>query len=85
AQIILGTWLGGAFRPTLVASAGRLVAASARTALLFLALCCGTGVGVASLLGWNWQTLVLSTAPGGVTEMALTAKYLGTDVALITA
>ena len=32
-----------------------------------------------------WQTMVLATAPGSVTEMALTAKILDEGVAVVTA
>lgn len=42
-------------------------------------------VALALILGLDWELMVLSAAPGGVTEMALTAKFLGLDVALITA
>lgn len=33
----------------------------------------------------HWQVFVLGAAPGGVVEMALTAKALNEDVALVTA
>lgn len=50
-----------------------------------LALTSIMAVIVSRMAGLSWELMVLGTAPGGVTEMALTAKFLGQDVALITA
>lgn len=85
AQVLLGTWLGSSFRRSLFASAGRMIGASIASTLLFVALTTIVAFVLARILGLNWENLVLGAAPGGVTEMALTAKYLGLDVALITA
>ncbi|MCR4265166.1 AbrB family transcriptional regulator [Nitratireductor sp. ZSWI3] len=85
AQIVLGTWLGSTFRRELFAEGGRLVVASIASALLLLAIVSACAVGLAAASGQNWEVLVLGAAPGGVTEMALTAKYLGVDLALVTA
>jgi uncharacterized membrane protein AbrB (regulator of aidB expression) len=40
---------------------------------------------VSALTGIDWQIMVLATAPGSVTEMALTAKILHQGVAIVTA
>jgi hypothetical protein len=85
AQIVLGTWLGSTFRRQLFVEGGRLVLASIVSALLLLAVVSACAVGLAAATGQNWEVLVLGAAPGGVTEMALTAKYLGVDLALVTA
>jgi uncharacterized protein len=85
AQIVLGTWLGSTFRRELFQKTGQLVTVSMMTTLLLLLISSFTAVIVAEIFGLSWETLVLGAAPGGVTEMALTAKYLGKDVALITA
>lgn len=85
AQILLGTWLGSTFRRSLFRSAGRMIGAIVVSTLLFVALTSAVAVALAVALQMNWENLVLGAAPGGVTEMALTAKYLGLDVALITA
>jgi len=37
------------------------------------------------LTGQSWQVMILSTAPGSVTEMALTAKILQEGLAIVTA
>jgi membrane AbrB-like protein len=85
AQILLGTWLGSTFRRSLFTSAGRFVIASAATTLLLIVLCAATGTILSLISDIPWETLVLGAAPGGVTEMALTARFLHQDVAMITA
>ncbi|WP_107677944.1 AbrB family transcriptional regulator [Agrobacterium sp. LAD9] len=84
-QVVLGVWLGSTFRRSLFKTAGRLVITSILSTLLLLAMTCAVAVVIAAALGLEWELMVLSAAPGGVTEMALTAKFLGQDVALITA
>lgn len=85
AQVLLGTWLGSTFRRSLFRSAGRMIGSVMVSTVIFLAMTGALGVTLAGLLSMGWQELVLGAAPGGVTEMALTAKFLGLDVALITA
>lgn len=85
AQIVLGTWLGSNFKRELFNSAGRLVAASIVSTMMFIAITAALAIGLSEMVDMPWENLVLGTAPGGVTEMALTAKFLHMDVALITA
>jgi uncharacterized protein len=85
AQIVLGTWLGSTFRRDLLQKGGRMVATSAFGTLLLLGLISAFAVALAAATGLDWEVLVLGLAPGGVTEMALTAKFLGADLALVTA
>ena len=84
AQIVLGTWLGATFRRDFITSALRLTLASVAASLVLVVLCALSAIGIAILSGVDWKTLVLGAAPGGVTEMALTAKFLGQNVVLIT-
>ncbi len=85
AQTFLGVWLGSVFdRPFLRGSAGFLRAAVACTALMIL-LCAFLGLAFAWATGIPWYVMILATAPGSVTEMALTAKILQDGVALVTA
>jgi uncharacterized membrane protein AbrB (regulator of aidB expression) len=42
-------------------------------------------LGLAWATGLDWEVLVLGAAPGGVTEMALTAAFLHQNVPLVTA
>ncbi len=85
AQIVLGTWLGSTFRRSLFTEGKKLVAASVTSTLLLLGFVSATAIALAKISGQNWEVLVLGSAPGGVTEMALTAKFLHVDVALVTA
>ncbi|WP_244914894.1 AbrB family transcriptional regulator [Rhizobium sullae] len=85
AQIVLGVWLGSTFRRALFQAAGRLVMTCILATLALLAMTSGVAVAIALTLGLDRELMVLSAASGGVTEMALTAKFLGQDVALITA
>ena len=61
-----------------------LVAVLASTAVLLL-LTAIMALVISWMTGIAWQTMVLATAPGSVTEMALTAKILDQEVALVTA
>lgn len=85
AQVLLGVWLGCMFKRELfVNSPMRVVAVIASTAVLML-LTAVMAVVISWITGIQWQTMVLATAPGSVTEMALTAKILDQQVALVTA
>ncbi|WP_371823268.1 AbrB family transcriptional regulator [Paracoccus sp. Z118] len=84
-QIVLGAWLGSTFQRKLFEGAGREMLVSIAGTLLLLALSTAGAVAVARLTGLPWETLILATAPGGVTEMALTARYLQQSVSFVTA
>lgn len=85
AQILLGVWLGAAMDRSLFSRAGGFVLAALASTLLMVILC----VGLALIFAWHlelpWPVMVLAFAPGSVTEMALTAKVLQANVALVTA
>ncbi len=85
AQIVLGTWLGSTFRLDLFANQKRQLIVIMASTLTLLGLVSGIAVAIAWLADQPWEVLILGAAPGGVTEMALTAKFLGIDVALVTA
>lgn len=85
AQVFLGVWLGAAFDRDLLMRAGRFLPAAVASSLLMVVLCIGMGLGLAWTTGQHWSVMVLSTAPGSVTEMALTAKILKDGIAVVTA
>jgi membrane AbrB-like protein len=85
AQIVLGTWLGSTFRRDLLASGRRLLVTLVIGTLLLLSVISACAVALAAVTDLDWEVLVLGMAPGGVTEMALTAKFLGVDLAMVTA
>lgn len=85
AQVLLGVWLGAAMDRDLFKRTGGFVAAAVASTLLMVALCVAMALVMAAATGLSWTTMVLAFAPGSVTEMALTAKILQADIALVTA
>jgi uncharacterized protein len=85
AQIFLGVWLGAVFDRALLRRAGRFIPAAVLCAVLMILLCAALGLGLSLVTGVNWPVMVLATAPGSITEMALTAKVLQEGIAIVTA
>jgi membrane AbrB-like protein len=85
AQIVLGIWLGSTFRRDLLVRGRRLLATLVIGTLLLLIIISACAVALSAITDLDWEVLVLGMAPGGVTEMALTAKFLGVDLAMVTA
>jgi len=85
AQLLIGVSLGVRFSAGFIQTAPRWLATVALGTLVMIALCAG----FAALLGWgtrqHWATMVLGTSPGGIAEMAITAKVLQLGVPLVTA
>ena len=85
AQVVLGTWLGSCFTRSAFTERKSLVTSILITSAMLLALCVFGAWLASRVLGAAFPTMVLGFAPGGTTEMALTAGILGQDVALVTA
>lgn len=85
AQVVLGSWLGSAFRREILTAAGRLTLACIFAVLVLIGLCWAIALAMSHISGMDWRLVVLGAAPGGVVEMALTAKYLHQDVTIVTA
>lgn len=85
AQILLGVWLGAIFDRKLIENARGFVPAAVLSTTIMVLLCCAIALGLSAVTGIRWTTTVLATAPGSVTEMALTAKILQEGVAMVTA
>lgn len=84
AQIVLGSWLGSQFRRDVLTTALGMTVMGIATSMLLLLLCSLCAVAIAAVSGLDWKSVVLGAAPGGAVEMALTAKFLGENVVLIT-
>jgi membrane AbrB-like protein len=84
-QLLLGSALGGRFEREFVHAAPRFLAAVALSVVVSMLVCAGFGLVLTVVTGLHWATLVLSTAPGGIAEMALTAKVLELGVPIVTA
>lgn len=85
AQILLGVWLGSIFDRKLIDNARGFIPAAMFSTVIMVSLCCAIALGMSALTGIRWTTAILATAPGSVTEMALTAKILQEGVAMVTA
>ncbi len=84
-QLLIGWSLGDRYRPDFFRAAPRFIAVVAAFTLVALGLAFGLG----ALLSW-WSaapipTLILGTTPGGIAEMAITAKVLQLGVPVVTA
>ena len=84
AQILIGCSLGSRFKPSLRSESRRLMIGVIASALFTLSLSVCTGLCIAWLIGETAPTMVLATAPGGLSEMCITAKILKLGVPLVT-
>jgi membrane AbrB-like protein len=85
AQLVIGVSLGVRFTPAFVHTAPRWLASVAFATLVMMGLCAVFGWVLAQLTGLHPVTLLLGTAPGGIAEMAITAKVLQLGVPVVTA
>ena len=85
AQLFIGLALGTRFTPAFVHAAPRWLGSVAGGTLVMLALSGAFAWGLAIVAGLHPATLVLATSPGGIAEMAITAKVLQLGVPVVTA
>lgn len=85
AQLLLACSLGARFQQSFLREAPRFVAAVLASVAVMLALCTALAFGVAWSMGLLPATILLACAPGGIAEMAITAKVLRVGVAFVTA
>ena len=85
AQLLIGVSLGVRFRRDFLRTAPAWLGTVAVGSLVLMALCAAFAAAMAWATGQPWVTLVLGTAPGGIAEMAITAKVLQLGVPLVTA
>ncbi|MFD0667873.1 AbrB family transcriptional regulator [Ramlibacter sp. MAHUQ-53] len=85
AQLVIGVSLGVRFRAEFVRTAPRWLMAVGAGTVVMIALCAGFGALLAWGTGLHPATLVLGTSPGGISEMAITAKVLQLGVPVVTA
>lgn len=85
AQLFIGVSLGVRFQREFLSTAPRwLVSVGLGTAAM-LVISALFGWGMALLVGQHPATLILGTSPGGIAEMAITAKVLQLGVPVVTA
>ncbi len=84
-QLLIGVGLGTRFTPEFFESAPRFLGAIAAITLVYLAIAGAFGWLLALGSGLHWSTAIVATTPGGIGEMALTAKALRLGVPIVTA
>jgi hypothetical protein len=85
AQLFIGVSLGVRFSSEFVHTAPRWLGSVAGGTVVMIVLCAGTAALFAWACGLHWATLILGTSPGGIAEMAITAKVLQLGVPVVTA
>jgi len=85
AQLMIGVSLGVRFSAEFVRTAPRWLGAVAVGTVAMIALCAAMAVLLSKGTGLHWATLILGTSPGGIAEMAITAKVLQLGVPVVTA
>lgn len=85
AQLFIGISLGVRFRREFIHTAPRWMASAAIGTLAMMVLSAGFAFVLAWGTGLHPATLVMGTSPGGITEMAITAKVLQLGVPIVTA
>jgi membrane AbrB-like protein len=85
AQLFIGISLGVRFTPAFVHTAPRWLASVAVASVFMMGMCAVFAWVLSRFTGLHPATLVLGTSPGGIAEMAITAKVLQLGVPLVTA
>jgi membrane AbrB-like protein len=85
AQLVIGVSLGVRFQREFLTAAPRWLAAVALGTVGMVVLCAGFAWLLAWGTGLHVATLILGTSPGGIAEMAITAKVLQLGVPVVTA
>ncbi len=85
AQLVIGVSLGVRFRAEFIRTAPRWLGAVAVGTVAMIGLCVGFAWLLGLATGLHPATLVLGTSPGGIVEMAITAKVLALGVPVVTA
>jgi membrane AbrB-like protein len=85
AQLLIGVSLGVRFSAEFVHTAPRWLGSVALGTVVMIVVCAGVAALLAWACGLPWATMVLGTSPGGIAEMAITAKVLQLGVPVVTA
>jgi membrane AbrB-like protein len=85
AQLLIGVSLGVRFQREFLHTAPRWLVSAATGSLAMMVLSVGFGGLLAWATGLHPATLILGTSPGGIAEMAITAKVLQLGVPVVTA
>lgn len=84
AQLVIGVSLGVRFTPAFVHTAPRWLGSVAVATFVMMLLCAAFAWVLARMAGLPPATMLLGTSPGGIAEMAITAKVLQLGVPVVT-
>lgn len=84
-QFFIGLTIGARFKRSIILRLGRLMSFSAVATLTLAAILIGLAALWWRLFGLDFITLVLATAPGGMTELSIAAQSLGLPITMIIA
>jgi len=85
AQLVIGVSLGVRFSAQFLHTAPRWLGAVALGTVVMIVLCSGFAWALSAGTGLHPATMILGTSPGGIAEMAITAKVLQLGVPVVTA
>ena len=85
AQLVIGISLGVRFQKDFLHTAPKWMLSVVLGTLVMMLACAALGWAMAEVTGLHPATLILGTAPGGIAEMAITAKVLELGVPVVTA
>ena len=85
AQLVIGVSLGVRFTKGFVHMAPRWLGSVALATVAMMVMCACFAWVLAQFIHLHWATLLLGTSPGGIAEMAITAKVLQLGVPVVTA
>lgn len=83
AQMAMGLWLGAVVDRTFLRRSGHYTAVAICATVALLMASAAAALLVVVLSDLPWQVVVMATAPGASTELALTAKSLGFGTATV--
>jgi len=85
AQLLIGISLGVRFNPAFTRTAPRWLISVGIGTFFMVGMCFLTSFGLSQLIPLPMATIILASAPGGIAEMAITAKVMHLGVAIVTA
>jgi membrane AbrB-like protein len=85
AQLLIGCALGSRFEKSFLRASPRFISAVTLTVFASIVLAAAFGYLISHISNIDILTAILATAPGGVTEMSITAKFLQVGVPVVTA
>jgi len=85
AQLLIGISLGVRFNPEFTRTAPRWLLSVSIGTFFMVGMCFLTSFGLSQVISLPIATIILASAPGGIAEMAITAKVMQLGVAIVTA